>query len=110
MSDLLLDAMNVVALHRGVQEIAKIRETCKEASQLEILNERFQSEYEKWVIPNYAAYVIQQWWYYLPYTCSNCDTKKPAKGREGNIYDIRRCTDCDDERYELNNRADYDSE
>ena len=71
MTDLLLDAMNIVALNGYVYNIAKIRETCKEASQLEILNERFQAEYDEWFLPNYTAYVIQQWWRKMEH-CRQC--------------------------------------
>ena len=69
MTDLLLDAMNVVALNGYVQNIAKIRETCKEASQLEILNERVQAEK---AILNYNASKIQKWWSKLEDDCREC--------------------------------------
>lgn len=84
MTDLLLDAMNVVALHRGVKEIAKIRETCKEASQLEILNERFQAEK---AILNYNASKIQKWWRTMEDICQDCGDYRRPNGRTV-------CNDC----------------
>ncbi len=49
MTELLFDALEICALHRGAEEIAKFRETCKEASQLPMLEERFKAEYKKFL-------------------------------------------------------------
>ncbi len=90
MTDLFLDAMNILALNGFVKNIAKIRETCKEASQLEILNERFQAEYDEWFTLNYNALKIQKWWSKIVEECRECGNYFRPNG-------ISVCNDCQNE-------------
>ena len=95
MIGLFLDAMNILALNGFVKNIAKIRETCKEASQLEILNERFQAEWwEDYYNSN--AFLIQEWWRYMRltwfYTCGACSINITRTKYEQDAY-CERCKD-----------------
>ena len=93
MSDLLLDAINIVALNGYVQNIAKIRETCKEASQLEILNERFYAEWDECYIAYVGATcIIMKWWRKIPNLCHQ--QHGGLKRKLG-----RKCHECFDEYY-----------
>ena len=99
MLDLVLDAMNIVALNGYAQNIAKIRETCKEASQLEILNERFQAEK---TILNSNALKIQKWWSTMEDVCRECGDCHRPNG-------LTVCNDCYwNSQYELESQWEDD--
>jgi hypothetical protein len=96
MTKLLFDGFEILALNGYVQNIAKIRETCKEASQLPMLEERFESEWWEYYYNN-NAFLIQEWWRYMRltwfYTCGDCSINITRTKYEQDAY----CESCKDE-------------